>query len=81
MKTQQNQHRGNSQQNTEDRYTDNIPARFVIAFDNAKADETPFPPPDISSPKSNLANRSFICSISDQIQEHKKFKPSSRMAF
>jgi hypothetical protein len=42
-----------------------IPARFVMAFDNAKADETPFPPPDISSPKSNFANLSFINSISE----------------
>lgn len=36
-----------------------------MAFDNAKADETPFPPPDISSPNSNLANLSFISSISE----------------
>lgn len=42
-----------------------IPARFVIAFDRAKADETPFPPPDISSPRSNFANFSFINSISE----------------
>ena len=36
-----------------------------MAFDNAKADETPFPPPDISSPNSSLANLSFISSISE----------------
>ncbi|CAI0423146.1 unnamed protein product [Linum tenue] len=41
-----------------------LPARFVMAFDNASAEETPFPPPDISSPRSNFANFSFICSIS-----------------
>ena len=48
-----------------------IPARFVMAFDNAKADETPFPPPDISSPKSNLANLSFISSISESNRNKK----------
>jgi len=37
----------------------------VNAFDNAKAEETPFPPPDISSPNRSLANLSFICSISE----------------
>lgn len=42
-----------------------IPARFVMALDNAKAEETPFPPPDISSPNSNFANLSLICSISE----------------
>lgn len=42
-----------------------IPARFVNAFDKAKAEETPFPPPDISSPNNSFANLSFICSISE----------------
>jgi len=45
----------------------NVPARFVKAFDSAKAEETPFPPPDMSSPNSSLANLSFICSISELI--------------
>jgi len=45
----------------------NLPARFVKAFDSAKADETPFPPPDMSSPNSSLANLSLICSISELI--------------
>lgn len=49
-----------------------LPARFVIAFDRAKAEETPFPPPDISSPKSNLANLSFISSTS--AYDHKRNK-------
>lgn len=42
-----------------------IPAKFVIAFDKAKADETPFPPPDMSSPRSNFENFSFNSSISN----------------
>jgi hypothetical protein len=50
----------------------NLPARFVIAFDNAKAEETPFPPPDISSPRSSLANLSFICSISESNPRRKQ---------
>lgn len=36
-----------------------------MAFDKAWADETPFPPPDISSPKSNFANFSFTVSKSE----------------
>lgn len=36
-----------------------------MAFDRAKAEETPFPAPDMSSPKSNLANLSFIKSVSE----------------
>lgn len=46
-----------------------VPARFVMAFDNAKAEETPFPPPDMSSPRSSLANLSFINSTSVRVQE------------
>lgn len=38
----------------------NKPARLVMALDIAKAVHTPLAPPDISSPKSSLANRSFI---------------------
>lgn len=44
-----------------------------MAFDNANADETPFPPPDISSPRSNFANLSFIIAMSaknTQIKEN-----------
>lgn len=43
-----------------------IPARFVMAFDKANAEETPFPAPDMSSPKSSLANLSFIKSVSEK---------------
>lgn len=39
-----------------------------MALDKAKADETPFPPPDMSSPKSSLENLSFINSISEPKQ-------------
>lgn len=35
-----------------------------MAFESAKAEETPFPPPDMSSPNSNFANLSFIISVS-----------------
>jgi len=35
-----------------------------MALERARAEDTPFPPPDISSPRSNLANLSFIISIS-----------------
>ena len=36
-----------------------------MALDNARAEETPFPPPDISSPNSNLANFAIINSNSE----------------
>lgn len=36
-----------------------------MELDKAKADDTPFPPPDISSPKSSFANLSFIKSTSE----------------
>jgi len=36
-----------------------------MAFDKANAEETPFPAPDMSSPKSSLANLSFIKSASE----------------
>lgn len=48
-----------------------LPARFVIALDKAKAEETPFPPPDMSSPRSNLANLSFIISTSARKTQNK----------
>lgn len=35
-----------------------------MALERARAEDTPFPPPDISSPRSNFANLSFIISIS-----------------
>lgn len=41
-----------------------LPARFVMALDSAKAEDTPLPPPDISSPRSNFVNLSFIISVS-----------------
>lgn len=34
-----------------------------MALDKARAEDTPFPPPDISSPRSNLENLSFNCPI------------------
>jgi len=37
-----------------------------MAFEMAKALQTPFPDPDISSASSNFANLSFIASIPDQ---------------
>lgn len=36
-----------------------------MAFDKANAEETPFPAPDMSSPRSSLANLSFIKSDSE----------------
>uniref|UniRef100_A0A2P2MY03 Uncharacterized protein n=1 Tax=Rhizophora mucronata TaxID=61149 RepID=A0A2P2MY03_RHIMU len=39
--------------------------RFVMAFEIAKAVQTPFPDPDMSSPSNNFPNRSFIISISE----------------
>ena len=36
-----------------------------MAFDNAKAEATPLPPPDISSPSNSFVNLSFINSISE----------------
>lgn len=35
-----------------------------MALERARAEDTPFPPPDISSPRSNFANLSFIISVS-----------------
>lgn len=49
-----------------------IPARLVMAFDSAKAEETPFPPPDMSSPRSSFPNLSFISSKSGIKTETKK---------
>lgn len=46
------------------------PARLVMAFERARAEETPIPPPDMSSPRSSFANLSFINSISDK-RHHK----------
>lgn len=43
---------------------ENVPHKLVIALDIANAVLTPLPEPDISSPSSNLANLSFIISIS-----------------
>lgn len=44
----------------------NIPQRLVMAFEMARAVETPFPDPDMSSPSKSLPNLSFIMSISVQ---------------
>ena len=41
-----------------------MPARFVMALERARAEETPLPVPDMSSPSSSLANFSFIRSKS-----------------
>jgi hypothetical protein len=41
-----------------------LPARFVMALERARAEETPLPVPDMSSPSSSLANFSFIRSKS-----------------
>ncbi|URD98880.1 hypothetical protein MUK42_34900 [Musa troglodytarum] len=46
------------------------PARLVMALERARAEETPIPPPDMSSPRSSFANLSFINSISDK-RHHK----------
>lgn len=40
------------------------PERLVMALETARAVQTPFLPPDISSPSRSLANRSFINSTS-----------------
>ena len=42
-----------------------IPDRLVMALDIASAEHTPFPPPDMSSPRRSLENLSFIISISE----------------
>lgn len=49
-----------------------------MALDIAKAEQTPLPDPDISSPSSNFENLSFIISISIQIQ--KKEEPKERLS-
>jgi hypothetical protein len=41
-----------------------IPERFVMALEMAKAVQTPLAPPDMSSPSSSFANLSFINSTS-----------------
>lgn len=41
-----------------------VPARLVSALDKASAEETPFPLPDMSSPRSSLENLSFTMSVS-----------------
>ena len=41
-----------------------------MALETASAVETPFPPPDRSSPRRSFANRSFI--ISTSVQDTKK---------
>lgn len=33
-----------------------IPAKYVIALDTAKAEQTPFPTPDMSSPTINFVD-------------------------
>jgi len=48
-----------------------------MAFDIAKAVQTPFPDPDMSSPSNNFANLSFIMSISKQNPPPKKEKMST----
>lgn len=45
-----------------------IPHKLVMAFEMAKAVQTPFPEPDISSPSNNFANLSFIISTSVSIK-------------
>ncbi|MCV5004014.1 hypothetical protein OFM39_30625, partial [Escherichia coli] len=40
------------------------PQRLVMAFEMARAVQTPFPDPDMSSPSNNFANLSFIISSS-----------------
>ena len=40
-----------------------------MAFDKANAEETPFPAPDISSPKSSLPNLSLIKSVSEDFYD------------
>jgi hypothetical protein len=42
-----------------------IPERFVMALEMAKAVQTPLAPPDMSSPSSSFANLSFINSTSE----------------
>jgi hypothetical protein len=54
-----------------------IPHKLVMAFDIAKAVQTPFPDPDMSSPSNNFANLSFIMSISKQNPPPKKEKMST----
>jgi hypothetical protein len=50
-----------------------IPERFVMALEMAKAVQTPLAPPDMSSPSSNFANLSFINSTSAITDGTKKF--------
>lgn len=59
------------------------PARLVMAFDRARAEETPFPPPDMSSPSSSFANLSFIISMSAVLgrSEPKALEVSGRWVF
>lgn len=41
-----------------------LPARLVMALDRARAEDTPLPVPDMSSPSSSLENFSFTISAS-----------------
>lgn len=48
-----------------------------MALEIARAVQTPFPPPDISSPRRSLAKRSFINSISETIRIQIKVQSSN----
>jgi hypothetical protein len=50
-----------------------IPERFVMALEMAKAVQTPLAPPDMSSPSNSFANLSFINSTSAIPDGTKKF--------
>lgn len=54
------------------------PERLVIAFEIAKAVQTPFPPPDMSSPSRSLANLSFIISTS-AVHDNKNCRSRTRV--
>jgi len=49
-----------------------------MAFEIASAVHTPLPPPDMSSPRSSLANLSFIISISGRPKKKSTENPSNQ---
>ena len=55
-----------------------LPARFVMALERARAEDTPLPVPDMSSPSSSLENFSFTISASATHQRKSCF--SSKIA-
>jgi hypothetical protein len=50
-----------------------------MAFEMARAVHTPFPPPDMSSPRRSFANLSFIISTSVEKHENQLKNPCKKI--